>query len=78
MKVRGEIHTGELDPQKNVELYIDHRQMGVGGDNSWGAHTHKEYKLLAKEYSYSFRLSPIGPEDKPEVVSCKSLPEISE
>ena len=78
MKERGAIHTGELDPQKNVELYIDHRQMGVGGDNSWGARTHNAYTLTAKEYSYTFRLSPIGPEDKPEVVSCKSLPEISE
>jgi beta-galactosidase len=29
-------------------------QMGVGGDNSWGAMTHKKYRLTEQEYSYGF------------------------
>jgi beta-galactosidase len=33
--------------------------MGVGGDNSWGAHTHDEYKLFAnRDYAYTYRLRP--------------------
>jgi len=40
---------------------LDYKQMGVGGDNSWGAQTHKEYKLLEKFYSYTFRLRPYAP-----------------
>ncbi|MFC2158399.1 glycoside hydrolase family 2 TIM barrel-domain containing protein [Acidobacteriota bacterium] len=43
-----------------ITLNIDYRQMGVGGDTSWGerAKPHPEYTLYAKEYSYSFRLRP--------------------
>jgi len=39
--------------------------MGVGGDNSWGARTHDEYRLTKKEYSYSFRMKAISGDDKP-------------
>jgi beta-galactosidase len=28
--------------------------MGVGGDDSWGARTHKQYTLQEREYSYKF------------------------
>lgn len=47
-------------PKKNLtEWHIDHLQMGVGGDNTWGYHTHDKYKLLAKNYKYSFVLFPV-------------------
>ena len=47
-------------PVKNItEWHIDHMQMGVGGDNTWGYHTHDKYKLLDKEYAYSFVLFPV-------------------
>ena len=42
-----------------ITLNLDYRQMGVGGDNSWGALPHPEYRLLPKEYSYRFRLTPV-------------------
>ncbi len=38
---------------------MDFRQMGLGGDDSWGAIPHKEYQLDAVEYNYRFRLSPL-------------------
>ncbi|MFA5814917.1 MAG: glycoside hydrolase family 2 TIM barrel-domain containing protein [Bacteroidales bacterium] len=53
-------HTVDVVPQDLVSLYIDLGQMGVGGDNSWGAHTHPEYRIEAKSYQYRFRLKPIG------------------
>jgi beta-galactosidase len=34
--------------------------MGVGGDNSWGARTHKKYTLLPGNYSYNFLLIPFS------------------
>jgi beta-galactosidase len=37
--------------------------MGVGGDNSWGARIHKQYRLLDKKYEYSFRVRPVVKED---------------
>lgn len=33
---------------------VDLRQQGVGGDDSWGAHTHPEFKNTANEYRFSF------------------------
>ncbi len=53
-------HTSDVVPQDLVSVYIDHLQMGVGGDNSWGAKTHPEYRLEGKRYQYRFRLKPIG------------------
>ncbi len=43
-----------------VELHIDHKMMGVGGDNSWGAKPHDQYRYYPdKPYSYRFKLSPV-------------------
>jgi beta-galactosidase len=48
-----------------VELNIDLKQMGVGGDDSWGARTHPEYTLPPQDYAYRFRLCPLDKEDEP-------------
>ena len=53
-------HTKDVKPHDFVALNIDYRQMGVGGDNSWGAQIHKEYQLTNNYYSYSFNIEPIG------------------
>ncbi|MDH6624627.1 beta-galactosidase [Streptomyces sp. LBL] len=56
----GARHDYQLTPRDEVVLRVNHRQMGVGGDNSWGAHTHDEYKLLAdRDYAYTYRLRPL-------------------
>ncbi|MET7691706.1 glycoside hydrolase family 2 TIM barrel-domain containing protein [Streptomyces sp. NPDC005483] len=53
-------HDYQLTPRDAVVLRVNHRQMGVGGDNSWGAHTHDEYKLFAdRDYTYTYRLRPL-------------------
>ena len=51
-------HVHELPHRDTITVNIDYKQMGVGGDNSWGARTHPEYTLPAGPYSYSFRLRP--------------------
>jgi len=51
-------HTHEMTRRKAITLNLDHRQMGVGGDNSWGARTHAEFLLTEKSYGYQFRLRP--------------------
>ncbi|UCF37502.1 MAG: DUF4981 domain-containing protein [Acidobacteriota bacterium] len=45
-----------------VTLNVDFEQMGVGGDNSWGAMTHAEFRLEPKDYSYSYTLVPYASE----------------
>ncbi|MBN0044534.1 DUF4981 domain-containing protein [Streptomyces actuosus] len=54
-------HDYQLDPREEVVLRVNHRQMGVGGDNSWGAQTHDAYKLFAnRDYAYTYRLRPLA------------------
>ena len=43
-----------------VTVNIDLGQMGVGGDNSWGARTHPEFCYPAgKEYQWSYTIKPV-------------------
>ncbi len=58
-------HTTDVQPRDLTSVNIDYRQMGVGGDDSWGAWTHDQYLLTAKEYSYSFRMTPLSKGDDP-------------
>jgi beta-galactosidase len=51
-------HAVDLVRRDLVTLNLDYRQMGVGGDTSWGARPHPQYTLPAGEYSYRFRLRP--------------------
>lgn len=47
-------HPTDLSPNNNVYLNIDLKQRGVGGDDSWGALPHDQYRLLDKKYAYSY------------------------
>jgi beta-galactosidase len=55
----GHKHSAEIESSDDISLNMDYGQMGVGGDDSWGAPIHTEYLLPAKEYSYRFRLEPV-------------------
>lgn len=59
-------HTNDVKPRDLTSVNIDYKQMGVGGDDSWGAWTHDEYRLREKEYKYSFRMKAIAAGEKPE------------
>jgi beta-galactosidase len=54
-------HVNELPRRETITLNLDLRQMGVGGDDGWGARPHAEYTLDAKPYAYTFRLRPYAP-----------------
>jgi len=54
-------HVHELPRRDTITVNIDYKQMGVGGDNSWGARTHPKYTLPAGPYSYKFRLRAYTP-----------------
>jgi beta-galactosidase len=56
-------HTIDVKPRELINLNIDLAQMGVGGDDSWGALIHPEYRLLDMKYEYSFRIRPIVKDD---------------
>ncbi len=50
-------HVYKLPQSDKVVVRVNYRQMGVGGDDSWGAKTHPEFTLFAdKSYEYRFTL----------------------
>jgi len=49
-------HTTDIKKNPWTSLNIDYKQMGVGGDNSWGALPHPQYMLPARRYSYTVRI----------------------
>ncbi|PLX05724.1 MAG: beta-galactosidase [Marinilabiliales bacterium] len=51
-------HTLDIKPESNTFLHLDMAQMGVGGDNSWGARPHEQYRIPVKEYEFSFSILP--------------------
>ncbi|WMI65209.1 glycoside hydrolase family 2 TIM barrel-domain containing protein [Aestuariibaculum sp. YM273] len=55
------LHPYDLKPRDFITVNIDHKQMGVGGDDSWSrkALPHKQFRLPAKHYNYSFLIEPI-------------------
>ncbi|WP_340113055.1 glycoside hydrolase family 2 TIM barrel-domain containing protein [Maribellus mangrovi] len=53
-------HPYELTKEDATLLNINYRQMGVGGDNSWGARPHDEFTIWPDQnYSYSYRIIPV-------------------
>lgn len=57
-------HGGSVTKQDMVWLNIDHLQMGVGGDNTWGAHVHSEYTITPHAWKYSFIIQPLKAGDE--------------
>ncbi|MBK1875865.1 glycoside hydrolase family 2 TIM barrel-domain containing protein [Pelagicoccus mobilis] len=52
-------YSWQLPQPKNIVFNVDYAQMGVGGDNSWGAIALPQYRLQKKNYSYSYLVEPI-------------------
>ncbi|MBD0831541.1 glycoside hydrolase family 2 TIM barrel-domain containing protein [Aestuariibaculum sediminum] len=58
----GGLHKSQRHPtdivveNNKVYLHIDLKQRGVGGDNSWGAYPHRQYRLHDKHYTYSYQI----------------------
>lgn len=56
-------HLTDPKPEKMVDLFVDYRMMGIGGDNSWGALAHEPYLIRTgskNAVEYGFALVPFG------------------
>ena len=53
-------HDHEIVRRDFIELQLDHQQMGIGGDNGWGAEVHEKYWVKAKPYRYTLMIQTIG------------------
>ncbi|MFG0289455.1 MAG: glycoside hydrolase family 2 TIM barrel-domain containing protein, partial [Rhodopirellula sp. JB044] len=55
-------HPHDLARRDFNTVFVDTKIHGVGGDNSWGARTHREYTLPADEsYELGFTITPVKP-----------------
>jgi beta-galactosidase len=61
-------HLWEVPRRDFVVLNLDWRQMGIGGDNGWGARPHDEFQIRCVPQAYSFRLRPISAADRDSAV----------
>ena len=61
-KDRNLMHTYDIVPRDLVELHIDYRMIGVGGDDSWGARPHDQHMInpSPEGHKYSFTLIPFA------------------
>ncbi len=57
---RGTMHPVDITPKAETYFCIDHKMMGVGGDNSWGARPHANYSIPPKNYSFRLILKPVS------------------
>jgi beta-galactosidase len=72
-KSRGTMHPVDLVERDFVEVNVDYRQTGVGGQNSWGARPLPKYTLGPRDYSYRFLMRPLDGGDAPESFSALIL-----
>lgn len=54
-------HNEDLIESDTVEVHLDHKHMGIAGDDSWSRCVHEEYLIKPTQYSFSIRLSPVTP-----------------
>lgn len=60
-------HMYDAVPQKLVDLFIDYRMTGIGGDNAWGLMPHEQYQVKPNvPMNYSFTFIPFGSKINPE------------
>jgi beta-galactosidase len=67
-------HRHQMPVQAETYLNLDWKQMGLGGDDSWGALPLEKYRLKAVPLQYRFRLRPITADDQPMALSKVTMP----
>ncbi len=50
-------HTVELVEENCIYMRLDHKHMGVGGDDSWSPSVHDEFLINEKHYNYTLTFS---------------------
>lgn len=58
-------HDKELRQRDTIEVHLDHKHMGLGGDDSWSPSVHEEYLVPPLPYSFDMRFSLINSSSPP-------------
>ena len=54
-----QMHYSDIEPRREVVVHIDLAQRGLGGDDSWGAQPHPQYRLTDDHYAYGYIIYPL-------------------
>ncbi|RMH03228.1 MAG: DUF4981 domain-containing protein [Planctomycetota bacterium] len=58
-EIEAAAHPYELPPSDRIEVHLDHRHMGVGGDDSWGSRPHEPFLIRPGGYRWQVLLRPL-------------------
>lgn len=53
-------HGAAIEVGGPLTVNIDHSQMGVGGDTSWGRWVHEEFLIRPRPMSFRYRITPVS------------------
>jgi beta-galactosidase len=67
-------HEHQMPAHGETWLNVDWRQMGLGGDDSWGALPLPQYRMPAAPMKYRFRLRPIAATESAMTLSKVAMP----
>jgi beta-galactosidase len=67
-------HHHQMPARGETYLNLDWRQMGLGGDDSWGALPLEKYRIHPGPLSYRIRLRPIPASEPPMALSKVTMP----
>jgi beta-galactosidase len=54
-----QLHPYQIKKSRNILLHVDLKQRGVGGDDSWGALPHRQYRLSDSTYTYGYTIKAV-------------------
>ncbi|KAL8246647.1 hypothetical protein R6Q59_007863 [Mikania micrantha] len=67
-------HKKELVKGDDIEVHLDHKHMGIGGDDSWTPSVHDKYVVPPSPCSFSIRFSPLTDATSPhDIYEARSL-----
>ena len=52
-------HSWMLPKRDFIALNIDYKQMGIGGDDAWGAREYPQFRLSSNKYTFEYLITPI-------------------
>ncbi|KMT17108.1 hypothetical protein BVRB_2g041620 [Beta vulgaris subsp. vulgaris] len=61
-------HNENLVEGEDIEVHLDHKHMGLGGDDSWTPCVHDKYLIPPVPYAFSIRLCPVTAANSGDII----------
>ncbi len=71
-------HGYELTRLDDIVLHLDHRHMGLGGDDGWTRNVHEPFMIRPGRYAYAFRLRGLHSGDSARAIAGTGIEGLAE